>query len=539
MEQTFEKPDSVLYGENAKFSPRKVAPDGNGGVYIVVDGSVNGLVQMDANGEFLGYFASNQVNKSLYAKFLDVFLTEEQLSKFVSYTPDSFGNIFMGVDGLVYGTCMGLQRTIQKLSYAGTNIFAGRSDIYPLDNIVDICMSPDGYIYLLTADGMITEMTNEGHLLYCFGGKIEDAAYLGLTASPAGIGVDEAGRVYVLDKTSNVVHVYEPTETHREIIQALNCYKAGDYEQAKTILTRTLKYNSTSYFAHLYLGLTYMHNGEYEAAAVEFKEAKAWSEYSEAYWDIRNTMLQQNLIVILVAVVAAFSALMIWKKKYPQPAYNSYRGLDIVKNQWQQYTPKIIKRTVYHPIDTAYLLREGQMGHGYLAPILIIIIGYAVFSAWRLCSGPIFSTTLENYSLITNFVFYVALFGLFIGGHYLIVSILDGEGSLKMIVSAVSYAVLPFIVTFPIFTLIKNFLTLNEKLLMTTFETAVILLCFTILLIMLKIIHDYSVKKLIGTLLLTVFLMCLVVIFGSLLYVLCTQIVDFVMQIYTEVVIRG
>lgn len=539
LEQTFQKPEGVIYGEDTTFSPRKVAPDGNGGVYIIVDGSVNGLIQMNEYGEFLGYFASNSVNKSFYAKFLDIFLTDKQLARFAKLTPDSFGNIFYGEDGLVYGTCMGTGRKIQKFSYSGTDIFAGRSDIIKLDNIVDICMSSEGYIYLLTGDGMITEMTAEGHMLYKFGGMNKKTAQLGLTSSPSGIGVDGEGNVYVLDKNTNVIHVYKPTEEHNEIIQALNSYSAGDYSQAKTILLETLKYNSSSYFAHLYLGMTYMHEGEYELAAVEFEKAKAWPEYSEAYWEIRNDLLEKNIIYIVVAVLALVGVILLWKKKFPQPPYNSYMNLDSVKNQWQQYIPKNIKRIVYHPVDAAYMLRASQLGHGYLAPILVIFVGYIIFSGWRLCSGPIFSTTLDDYSLLLNFVFYVAVFSLFIICHYLIVSILDGESSLKMIVSAVSFALLPFILTFPIFTLLKNFLTLNEKLLISTVEVAVILLCLVLLFVMLKTMHDYSVGKLIATLLLTVFLAIVVVLFGSLLYLMCKQIIDFIIQIYMEVVIRG
>lgn len=539
LELTFERPTSALYGETAGFSPRKVAPDGTGGVYIVVDGTVNGLVQMDKNGEFLGYYASNTVNKSLYAKFLDIFLTDEQLSQFVSYTPDSFGNLMMGSDGLVYTVCMGKERTIQKHSLAGTNVFAARDDLPLLDDIADICMSPDGYIYIFCADGMVTELTRDGYMLYAFGAVLEDAARLGLTASPAGVGVDENHNVYLLDKTTNTIQVYRPTASHDEIIRALNSYQAGHYDETKAILENTLKYNSTSYFAHLYLGLTYMHEGDYETAAAEFKSAKNWEEYSNAYWDIRNDFLQSHLIWILLAVVLAVALLVTWRSRNPRPAYDGYAEFHAMHNQWQALQPRVIRRTILHPVDTAYQLRAGYMGRGYIVPLLTLLVGYVVFAVWRLCSGPIFSVELEDFSLFANFGYYAAIFGLFVLCNFLIVSILDGESSFLMILSATGYAMLPFILTFPILTLIKNFLTLDEALITSTLEVVIIGFCLFTLFLMLKIIHAYSVKKLIGTLLLTVFLMALVVLFGSLLYLLCKQIVDFFMQLYMEVVIRG
>jgi len=159
-------------------------------------------------------------------------------------------------------------------------------------------------------------------------------------------------------------------------------------------------------------------------------------------------------------------------------------------------------------------------------------------SVWKLCSGHIFSVALEDFPIYQYFGFYVAVLALFILCHYLVVSIMDGESSLKTTVSAVSFGLLPFIFTFPVFTLIKNLLTLNEKLLVVTLEYAIVFWCIAMVFIMLKIIHNYSIKKMIGTLLITVFLMALVILFGSLLYLLMKQIIDFVLQIYTEVIIR-
>jgi len=538
LEQVFEKPEGAIYGTEATFAPKKVAPDGNGGVYVVVDGSVNGLVQMDEKGEFVGYFATNSVNKGLYYKFLDVFLTEKQLETFASFTPDSFGNIFFGEEGLVYAICMGNDRKIQKLNYAGNNIYASRSDMVAVDGVVDICMSPNGYIYLLNEKGMITELTDEGHLLYMFGGKNGTVSQFGKFTTPAGIGVDEEGRVYVLDAGTNNIQVFEQTAEHKEIVRALDSYAEGDYATTKEVLLKTLKYNSSCYFAHLYLGMTYMHEGNYELAAEEFEEAEVWTEYSEAYWELRNVMLEKNIVYIFLVVCLAVAGLLWWKKKHPAKAYSSYADLDSIRTQWQQYTFKNVKRIVFHPIDAGYLLRTGRLGHGYSAPVLVIFVGFIVLSVWRLCSGNIFSVSLEDYPVYQYFAFYAAVFALFILCHYLVVSIMDGESDLKMIVSVVSFGLLPFIFTFPLFTLLKNFLTLNEKLLVSTLECAVILWCFVLILVLLKLSHNYSIGKLLGSLVITVFLMAMVVLFGSLLYLLLKQIFDFILQIYTEVIIR-
>lgn len=539
LEQVFQKPDSLLYGDTTAFIPKKVAPDGTGGVYIVVDGATNGLVQMNAQGEFLGYFASNSVNKGWYAKLLELIMTDEQIAKLTSYTPDSFGNLLYGTDGLVYSVCIGQGKKIQKHSYSGTDLFSTVSDMQVVDDIKDITMSQDGYLYILGLNGQITELTPDGHMLYRFGSSVEDASRFGLTVSPAGLGVDEQHRIYVLDKGGNSIHVFSPTDMHTEITTAINAYQAGNYEQAQELLLKTVRYNSTSYFAHLYLGLSYMHDGDYRAAAVEFREAKAWEEYSNAFWDIRNDFLQQNLLWILLGVVAVCLFAIWWKEKHPAEEYSPYAKVLPYQHPWEQYYPKNIKRTLLHPIDTAYLLRDKAVTGGFVGPISVILLGYVVWTIWSLCSGPLFAAQIENYPIFVNFAYYCAVFVLFIGCHYLVSSIMEGEASLSMITTVTSYAILPAILLLPILALVGNVATVNEARLITTVGVAVALYCVFLLLAMLKVVDGYSVGKLIGTLLITVFMMVLVVIFGSLLFLMCRQIIDFIQQVYMEVIVRG
>ena len=56
LEMEYAKPDSPAYGVNNVFKPKSVAPIGDGGIYVVADGSANGIVQLNANGEFVGFF---------------------------------------------------------------------------------------------------------------------------------------------------------------------------------------------------------------------------------------------------------------------------------------------------------------------------------------------------------------------------------------------------------------------------------------------------------------------------------------------------
>ncbi|MBN1963259.1 MAG: hypothetical protein JW910_01345, partial [Anaerolineae bacterium] len=51
----FGRPTEPLFGANRQFLPRKIAVDRRQNLYIVSEGSVDGLVMMNTNGNFIGY----------------------------------------------------------------------------------------------------------------------------------------------------------------------------------------------------------------------------------------------------------------------------------------------------------------------------------------------------------------------------------------------------------------------------------------------------------------------------------------------------
>ena len=143
LEMTYERPDSTAYASTSEFKPMKVAPVGDGGVYLVVDGSTSGIVQMNAQGKFAGYFASNDVSIPLYYRIRRLTVTKQQLATFNLGETAAYGNIAMGYDGMVYAMRNGTDVDLQKLNYGGKNLFASLSGFANVDNPADLCMAPD------------------------------------------------------------------------------------------------------------------------------------------------------------------------------------------------------------------------------------------------------------------------------------------------------------------------------------------------------------------------------------------------------------
>lgn len=317
-------PNAPSFGKNTRFSPLKIAAAGSGGVYIISEDSKTGIIHMDGTGEFLGFFASNDVKKSLFEKLLDVVLTEEQLNKFLPTAPSSYGSIFTGSDGLVYTLNKEPGSTIQRHSINGLDLFAGRSYL-PAFSAAGISSSrpTDGCWWWTTRD---TSPSSTGKAISScrFGGNSAGSERIGLFDLATGIGEDADGRLYVLDSKRNYVQIFEPTAVQLDIYKALDLYSEGRYDESRLLLESILKRNSTSYFVRLYMGQNYMQQGAYEQAIHEFQVAGAKAEYSEAFWELRNLWLQDHMLYILIALLVLAVAGVVLKslshRRKPAPA---------------------------------------------------------------------------------------------------------------------------------------------------------------------------------------------------------------------------
>lgn len=538
LEQVFERPDSPAYGVDNLFKPQSIAPDGNGGLYIVADGARNGIVQMNAQGEFLGFFASNSAYIALKYRLYDIFLSDEQMAQYGLGIPGKFSMVLRGNDGLIYALQAGAGCEVQKLSYTGVNLFANKRGTTGLAYPADMAMGEDGSIFVLHQSGYITQMTREGVLLYRFGGPMLTEAREGLLQTPSGIGVDRAGKVYVLDKASGYIHIFAPTASQQLTSAAITSYYAGDYQQAGQLLDEVLSYNNHSYYARLYRGKVFMHTGEYEAAAEQFKIAEEKSEYSEAFWEIRNAFLMKHAgwvlggaatVVLLLLAVSA-------RRRAKREEYSSYQQ-SVQLRPAETLGLKCLKRAVLHPIDTAYEIKRGHMG-GYLPAGLLLLLVLSAVMLRVLCAGYIFSADAEDFPLALCSLGCLGGIVLFAVSNYFIASINDGEATLRMVFSTVAYALTPLLFVLPVMTAVCHVLTLQEALIVHTVTAALIGLCAVNLSVMLMEIHGYGVKQYLKSILLTLLFMALSILVMSLIFLLTKQMVESFIQIWTEVVIR-
>lgn len=536
IEQVITKPTSPIFGQQNEFTPLKVVVDSSDSIYVIGEGSTSGVIQLNYAGEFIGYLGINKVDLSIRKILYNFVVKDPNLS---SNRPASPTNVALGTKGAILTTNTNVFETFKRLNITGINTLDSNT-IYPSGDLADIWLSADEYIYLVTKIGEVYEYDANGNMLFYFNA----ASYgirqsLGLIHQASGIVTDESGNLYILDAGSyGFIHVYQKTSFVDLIHDAVTLFNDGKYIQSKGLWEEILRQNSSFALAHTALGHAYAKEGNFEAALLEFYDAKDYNGYSTTFWEIRNIKIQENLGTWLIIFLIVFVIFKIIKKSIKYSGISSKHSSKIThfKNK------KVIKELLYslnilkHPYDTYLSIRRMNVA-SYKSAWIVFISFIFVYLIDVYGTGFLFKSTNTNQILI-QFLIVVGTFGLFVIVNYLVSTLNDGEGRLKDVFIASSYALLPFIIfTLPL-TLISHVLTYNEIFIYEFYKS--VILTWTILLIFISIqgIHSYKFIETIKNSITIIFGMFIVMLLGLLIYAFLGQIITFIFSIVKEVIYR-
>lgn len=209
-----------------------------------------------------------------------------------------------------------------------------------------------------------------------------------------------------------------------------------------------------------------------------------------------------------------------------------------IKEQFGRDKWKHLLYTVSHPADGYYWIRHRDKGSVAIALLLVVLFSLC-FSLSRMYAGFVVRTvnpiTINSF---TELVGVLLLFFILCVGNWSITCLMGGEGRFKDIVIAIGYAMLPLCVTLIAATLVSHAVAENEE----AFYSLVLIVGIGYAVIMMLIgvmqVHNYTIGKTLGTLLLTM-IAAFIVIFLSLLVInLLMQVVSFFRSVYTELIFR-
>lgn len=194
--------------------------------------------------------------------------------------------------------------------------------------------------------------------------------------------------------------------------------------------------------------------------------------------------------------------------------------------------------TVSHPMDAYYEIRHRERGSVPIAFILVILFALT-FSINRMSASFIVNDVdPRDVNALTELMAVLLLFMLFCVGNWSITCLMEGEGRMKDIVTAVGYAMTPMIVTFNIATIISQLVTVDEAAFYSIIIGVGIAYSIIMALMGIMTVHNFTLGKTLVTILLT-FVAMFIIIFVALLFAdLISQVYNFFYSIYQELIFR-
>lgn len=547
VEREYGRPDSPYLPEGFQFEPTKLVVDARGYLYVAIRNGYQGLVLLEPEtGEFEGFFGANRVEFRLFDVLKRRFFTEDQLAKELAKLPGTVSNVVLGNDGFVYTTSIGVdQGQIKRLGFSGRDllgekIYGERQLVQGQERLfVDLAVDSRGMMTAIDAQsGQIYQYDAAGEVLFAFGARNQGFNKQGMIDYPSSIAVSPEGKLYVMDRTANAIHVLAPSEFALKVQHATELFLQGHYQESKGPWEEVLRLNGKFDRAHLGIAKSHYKQGDWQAAMAEYRLAGNVQGYSDAFWQVRLGWLQQHFALLAAGVIGAF---LIWWA-VGQYGWPRLRGSRLWKRvAGIRYLAQLgqAMRLLRHPVSGFWELR--YEGKGSIASAAtLVILAYAATLGSRLFTGYVFSQQEAKFVDPFMTLLQVAVpFLTWVIANYLVSSVTKGQGRLVDVLIGSSYALTPYILLALPLAALSNVLTLGEAVIYSTVQWVMIGWTVFLFYVGMREIHNFDLGETLGNLLLSIICVLLIWVLVFMLFSMSTQVIDFGRQLYEEVSVRG
>jgi len=534
-------PGEGTFPDGVTFKPERLAADSRGNVYVLCAGMYYGAVMYDAEGNYSGFFGSNEVEMTL-SNLIEYtwkqFMSLEQRRKMQRFLPMEYSGIDIDSEDMVYACSPyeSAENSIRKINPKGNNVLYaekefGDRDQFVHNNFYDITADKDGIISCLdTKYNRIFQYDEDGDLLFIIG---RTGSQEGTFSEPIAVAALDDG-LLVLDRKKQNITYLKPTEFGGFVRQALRYHSEGKFDEAAQSWQNALKENINYEAAYLGLGKNEYFTGNYKEAAEYFRLADNRQWHSKAFKEIRSEWFRNKLAWIFSAI-ALFSCtlfLLMWKKSPLHKKTVQLAGRIHLPESMTE-----IMSVVGHPINGYEDLRFKDGGSVLWGLVIILAVGISM--AFRIrCTGFRFNNYSQDVNLLIVFIGAVVLILLFTVANWALCVLFDSESHYRDIFICTAYSFLPFILSIVVTTLMSHFLCIDEGMILTLINAIGILWTVILFFFGMKEMHQYTAIKTIWSLLLTLVGVVLLLFLLFMVTSLVQQIVSFIKTLYTEISYR-
>jgi len=311
------RPDDARI-QDILFRPERIGIDSRGFYVIQLKGENRGLMLLTPNGEFSGFFGANVTSPGVFEMIRSRFYSMEQ--RLATQTvQNSIHDMYIDHLGFIYtATPAADNEQIKKFNVGAQNLFRDRQmDVAPIETIqqgwfegirtgfTGVTVDANGNVFALdSGSGRIFMFDAFGEPVFSFGAQMMDRGNItvGLFGNPTSMRINSTGTLFVTDLIYRGVLVFTPTPFAMQI-KELNYLSAdGRWHDAAPLARDVLHENVFFTSAHMVIGMSYFQNQEWRAAREYFMRAFNAQQYSEAFWEYRLILIQQNFVYGLLAI---------------------------------------------------------------------------------------------------------------------------------------------------------------------------------------------------------------------------------------------
>ena len=555
-----EEPKADIFEDDALYQPDALAVDASGRIYVVCSHTYQGIIALDADGEFQGYVGAQKVTYNLWDIFWRRFMSEKEKANQIKNLSTAYNNITIDDEGFIYCTTTGIDEgnqqsaimsksgdyaPIKKFNAGGKDIlgrngfFGPGGEVMIADGgvstkpsrITDVALGPSGTWTIVDQDrSKVYTYDQYGNLLFIYGDKGDLLGNIQLAKAIA----YQGNNFLIFDGSMKTVTLYTRTDYGDTLIRALQNEIDRKHDLAVEDYQEILKRNSNFDAAYIGIGKALYRQGKYEESMKVFASAYETANYSKALKEIRQNWADKNFILIVVVVVVLCIAIT----KFFGFAGKVNKKAALKKGK-KSFGEEILYafHVIFHPFDGFWDLKHEKRAtvrgatFWFVLEILAICyqsIGKAYIFDPRANYGSIFGTVLSLAVPI----------GLWVISNWCLTTLFEGEGSVKDIYISTCYAAVPLVLLIIPATAITNILTLSEAQIYSMLTSIAWVWAGLLVFFGTMVTHDYSIGKNVLTCIGTIVAMAIIMFCCILFSTLMMKIVSFITGIVVELSYR-
>ena len=302
-----------------EFKPSKVTVDNADRIYLVVQSSYEGIIELNEDGSFSRYFGVNEPTVNIIDHLWKSIATDAQKEKMGKTYAPAFNNVTLDGEGFVMAVTSdySANKPIFRLNFEGKNVLREKGN-YPVtgdlvtpgdtgSTFVDIAVKDYGtYAALDKAYGRVFLYNFDGELLSVFGSKGNLAGQFKTPSTIAWLG----DSLVIGDSALKCAYILDPSEFGQALLDANEAYYYGRWDQATENFKKVLRLCSNMETAYVGIGKNLLMQQRYKEAMEYFRLGNNREFYSKAYKGYRSEVMRDHFGII-AAVIAALVAVVI------------------------------------------------------------------------------------------------------------------------------------------------------------------------------------------------------------------------------------